>query len=58
MLCGHTPFNGSNPQELLEQVAEAQYQMNERDWFGISEEAKDFVKLLLIKDPKEWLNAE
>lgn len=52
MLCGHTPFNGSNPQELLEHVAGAEYQMNEKEWNSISEEAKDFVKKLLIKDPK------
>lgn len=53
MLSGSTPFNGSNPQELLEHVAGASYQMDEDDWKDVSEEAKDFVKKLLIKNPAD-----
>jgi len=31
--------------------------MNEKDWSSISDEAKDFVKKLLIKNPKKRMTA-
>lgn len=32
--------------------------MNEKDWSSISDEAKDFVKKLLIKNPKKRMTAQ
>ena len=57
LITGHTPFNGSNPQELLESVLDATYSMDESDWKYFSENAKDMVSKLLVKDPSKRLTA-
>jgi serine/threonine protein kinase len=32
--------------------------MNEKEWSSVSEEAKDFVKKLLVQNPKERMTAQ
>lgn len=39
LITGHTPFNGSNPQELLENVLEASFTMEDEEWRDFSPEA-------------------
>lgn len=58
LITGRTPFNGSNPQELLENVLEATYRMEDDDWKEFSQNAKDIVSRLLIKDPSKRLTAQ
>ena len=57
LITGRTPFNGSNPQELLENVLEATYRMDEPEWKDYSDNAKDRVSKLLVKDPSKRLTA-
>ncbi len=53
LITGHTPFNGSNPQELLENVLDATYSMDDSEWKDYSQNAKDMVSKLLVKDPSK-----
>ena len=57
LITGHTPFNGSNPQELLENVLEESYTMDDHEWKDYSSNARDMVSKLLIKDPSKRLTA-
>mmetsp|Transcript_23714 Transcript_23714/g.66745 ORF Transcript_23714/g.66745 Transcript_23714/m.66745 type:complete len:333 (-) Transcript_23714:741-1739(-) len=51
ILSGCSPFSADEEEQLLAQVAEAKYEFYENEWAGISEEAKDLVKKLLVVDP-------
>jgi serine/threonine protein kinase len=58
LITGHTPFNGSNPQELLENVLESSFTMEESEWIDFSPEARDLVQKLLIKNPSKRMTSE
>jgi serine/threonine protein kinase len=51
MLSGTTPFDGENDNEILAAITAGEYKFHKRFWRGISEEAKEFVSLMLQKDP-------
>ncbi len=57
LITGHTPFNGSNPQELLENVLEASFTMEDEEWRDFTPEARDICSKLLIRDPSKRLTA-
>nr|CAD7394918.1 unnamed protein product [Timema cristinae] len=73
LLCGYPPFYGScglncgwergenchNCQELLfSSIQDGCYDFPDRDWADISEEAKDLIRKLLVKDASRRLSAE
>jgi len=58
LLCGAPPFFGQNDQEVLAKVKQGHLTFSPRDWKGISEDAKDLVRMLVKLDPKDRLNAE
>lgn len=57
LLSGYMPFQGKD-RELMTNVLRGHYQMREKRWSSISEEAKSFVKSLLIVDPHRRLTAQ
>ncbi|EJK55209.1 hypothetical protein THAOC_25078 [Thalassiosira oceanica] len=57
MLCGRPPFNGSNDETIFRKIKRGGYKMN-RLWDGISENAKDFVRCLLVSDPQQRWTAD
>ncbi|XP_020291158.1 death-associated protein kinase 1-like isoform X2 [Pseudomyrmex gracilis] len=58
LLSGASPFLGEDKQETYANVAACQYQFDNEFFSNVSEIAKDFIRSLLIKDPKERGNAE
>lgn len=47
LLCGYPPFNGPNDKVIMEKVAKGIYTFPPKEWNGISDEAKRFIKRLL-----------
>lgn len=56
-LCGYPPFPQSNDISALRMVVSANFEFHEREWAGISEEAKDFIRALLVADPQRRATA-
>lgn len=52
LLSGASPFLGEDKQETYANVAACQYQFDNEYFNNVSEIAKDFIRSLLIKDPK------
>nr|XP_056699938.1 myosin light chain kinase 2, skeletal/cardiac muscle [Euleptes europaea] len=57
LLSGLSPFLGDNDTETLNNVLAANWYFEDEAFEGISEEAKDFVSHLIIKDKSGRLNA-
>lgn len=53
MLSGTLPFDGNNIREVLQRVRAAHFTFPNSKWYGISDEAKDFIRSLLEPDPKK-----
>ncbi|XP_066593408.1 death-associated protein kinase 1-like [Prorops nasuta] len=58
LLSGASPFLGEDKQETYANVAACQYQFDDEFFNSVSEIAKDFIRSLLIKDPKERGSAD
>ncbi|CAM9864545.1 unnamed protein product [Chrysoparadoxa australica] len=50
LLSGYPPFNGRNIPELKAAIQHLPLEFNDPVWDSISEEAKDFISQLLVKD--------
>ena len=53
LLSGMPPFNGQSDQDIMKKVREGVFSFEDRIWSTISDNAKSFIKALLIYDPKE-----
>ncbi|KAL7466610.1 hypothetical protein ACHAXS_006905 [Conticribra weissflogii] len=58
LLCGYPPFNGDTDPDIFEAIKKGQFDFPKQAWSGISNEAKDFIKCLLRKDPKKRFTAK
>ncbi|KAA0173966.1 hypothetical protein FNF27_04527 [Cafeteria roenbergensis] len=58
LLCGYMPFDAPNQRELFRKIAAGTFAFPEREWGGVSPEAKDFVASLLRVDPRARLTAD
>lgn len=58
LLSGDTPFNGKNRQQLFKRISCDDPPFPEEKWDKISNEALDFVRKLLEKDPAKRLSAK
>jgi len=58
LLSGHPPFYSKSNREVLEKTARGQYRMDGGEWEGVSEEAKDLIRKMLIVDPAKRITAE
>lgn len=56
LLSGSPPFYEEDNFELFEKIKNCDYEFDEDTWKNISSEAKDFVKKILVGDPKVRLN--
>lgn len=58
LLCGFPPFYADNDPDLFELIQEAEYEFPDPYWTNISDEAKDLVRKLLMKDQNERFTAK
>lgn len=52
LLSGLSPFVGDNDKETLVNVTKAQFDFDDDTFNDITDEAKDFISKLLVKDPR------
>lgn len=57
LLCGYPPFDGDNDQEIANKIQKGSYRMKGGVWNQISNEAKDLISRLLIKNPDQRISA-
>jgi len=57
LLCGFSPFLSSTQHGLFDKIVKCEYDFPDPEWTSISESAKDFIRHLLIKDPKQRFTA-
>lgn len=48
LLCGFPPFYGNSDQEIFEKILKAEYDFPADSWDPVSDDAKDFIKSILI----------
>eukprot|EP00920_Eleutheroschizon_duboscqi_P034928 GHVT01084070.1.p1 GENE.GHVT01084070.1~~GHVT01084070.1.p1 ORF type:complete len:294 (+),score=6.07 GHVT01084070.1:337-1218(+) len=52
LLVGYPPFGAGDEQEIIRRIMYAKYDMAHRRWKNISDNAKNFVRRLLVADPE------
>jgi len=57
LLSGKPPFDGHNDDEILSKVSVGKIDLVGSMWMRVSDEAKELVKKLLLKDPEKRINA-
>lgn len=57
LLCGDTPFNGKNRQQLFRRISCDEPTFPDDKWGHISDEAVEFVRKMLTKDPAKRFSA-
>jgi len=57
LLCGFSPFLSLDQTGLFEKIMKAEYDFPDPEWTHISENAKDFIRKLLVKERHERYTA-
>jgi len=57
LLCGYSPFLANTQAGLFERIIKADYSFPDPEWTEISNEAKDFISKLLVKEPEKRATA-
>ena len=57
MLCGEPPFYGENDDEIYDKILTSEVKFEQKEWEGISEDAKDLIRKLLNKNNMDRLSA-
>lgn len=58
LLCGYSPFRSENLQDLLNECTQGSVVFHERYWKDVSEDAKDFIRTLIVPDPNRRATSE
>jgi len=58
LLCGFQPFYGDDQAQLFKAILEADYVFDEEYWGEISNDAKDFIRKLLVVNPDERMTCD
>uniref|UniRef100_A0A7S3PFJ7 non-specific serine/threonine protein kinase n=1 Tax=Aplanochytrium stocchinoi TaxID=215587 RepID=A0A7S3PFJ7_9STRA len=58
LLCGYPPFFDTDQEALSKKIIKGKYKFRQEDWQNISEDAKDFIRGLLKRDPEARMTAE
>eukprot|EP01118_Nematostelium_gracile_P002192 TRINITY_DN1241_c0_g1_i1.p1 TRINITY_DN1241_c0_g1~~TRINITY_DN1241_c0_g1_i1.p1 ORF type:complete len:497 (+),score=186.11 TRINITY_DN1241_c0_g1_i1:111-1493(+) len=58
LLCGFPPFYGDSQKELFENIMSGTYDFPDPEWTDVSDQAKNFIKKILVVDPEKRYNAE
>ena len=52
LLSGRAPFMGDNKKSVFKKIEKVEFNFKAEEWQPISEEAKDLIRKLIVKDPK------
>lgn len=52
LLCGYSPFRSENLRDLLDECLTGSVVFHERYWRGVSDDAKDFIRSLIVPEPE------
>lgn len=55
---GRKPFEGKTPKQVVAKVLLGQYDFDGPEWENISDQAKDFIRQLLVVEPDQRLTAQ
>lgn len=58
LLCGYSPFRAENLTDLIEECTSGQIVFHERYWRDVSQDARDFIQILLQPDPAKRPTSE
>jgi len=58
LLCGYQPFYGDDQAQLFKAILEADYVFEKEYWSEISEDAKDFIRKLLVVNPDKRMTCD
>ena len=58
MLSGKPPFNGRNDKTIFKRIVSGKLRFPSKEWKNISSEAKELIKKMLTRNPKERPSAE
>lgn len=58
LLCGYSPFRSENLQDLLNECTQGSVVFHERYWKDVSEDAKDFIRTLIVPEPNRRATSE
>jgi len=57
LLSGEPPFYHEDNFELFELIKKCEYDLSKPVWQGVSKEAKDLIKRILVADPAKRISA-
>ncbi|KAK8150296.1 hypothetical protein G3M48_002866 [Beauveria asiatica] len=58
LLCGYSPFRSETLADLLEECTQGSLVFHERYWKDVSEDAKDFIRCLIIPNPDKRVTSQ
>jgi len=58
LLCGYPPFYADNAPALFKKIMDVKYDFDDPSWDDVSEDAKDLIRHLLVKNPEERYTAQ
>lgn len=53
LLCGFPPFNGQTDEIIMAEVKTGKFNFDGEEWVHVSEQAKNLIRKMLVKDPKK-----
>mmetsp|Transcript_3435 Transcript_3435/g.5979 ORF Transcript_3435/g.5979 Transcript_3435/m.5979 type:complete len:128 (+) Transcript_3435:298-681(+) len=57
LLSGYPPFNGDTDPDIFESIKKGHFEFPAQQWSTKSDEAKNFIKCLLRRDPRKRFTA-
>ena len=58
LLCGYPPFGGDTDSDIIDSIRRGHFEFLTRAWSDKSDEAKDFIRCLLRRDPRKRFTAK
>jgi calcium/calmodulin-dependent protein kinase I len=58
MLSGFLPFDSEYKGDIIDKIVKCEYNFNDPVWSNVSKNAKNFINLLLQKNPKKRKNCK